>query len=87
MSANMILKIKISVECSGAILAGKGTPPHMLSNVDLQVTFLSILLVTTGMIALIVLLVLFQVNSIDVLYESGPAGELFFTKLALKLFL
>ena len=87
MSALMILKVTTSVECSGTMLADKGTTPHMLSNVDLQVTSLCILLVTTWMRALIVLLVLVQVDSIDVLYESGPAGVLLFTKPALKVFL
>ena len=56
----------------------------MLSNVDLQVTSLSILLVTTGMSALLVLV---QVDSIDVFDESGLAGVLLLTKLALKVFL
>jgi len=87
MSALMILKVTMSVECSVTMLAGKWSRPHMLSFVDLQVTSLSILLVTTGMSALIVLLVLVQVDSIDVLDESGLPGELFFTKLALKVFL
>ena len=87
MSALMILKVTMSVECSGTMLADKGTPPHMLSNVDLQVTSLSILLVTTRMSALIVLLVLVQVDSIDVIDESGLAGELLLTKSALKFFL
>jgi hypothetical protein len=87
MSALMILKVILSVECFGTMLADKGTPPHMLSNVYLQVTSLSILLVTTGMSALIVLLALVQVNSIDVFYESGLAGVFLFTKLALKVFL
>ena len=83
----MILKVTMSVECTATMLADKWSRPHMLSFVDLQVTSLSILLVTTGMSALIVLLVLVQVDSIDVLDESGLPGELFFTKLALKVFL
>ena len=83
----MILKVTMSVECFATMLADKGSRPNMLSFVDLQVTSLSILLVTTGMSALIVLLVLVQVDSIDVLHESGLAGELLFTKLALKVFL
>ena len=84
MSALMILKVTMSVECSATILADKGAHPIMLFFVDLQVTFLSILLVTTWMSALIVLLFLVQVDSIDVLFESLLAGELLLTKLALK---
>ena len=57
MSALMILKVTMSVECFATMLADKGSRPNMLSFVDLQVTSLSILLVTTGMSALIVLLV------------------------------
>ena len=83
----MILKVTMSVECFATMLADKGSRPNMLSFVDLQVTSLSILLVTTGMSALIVLLVLVQVDSIDVIDESGLAGELLLTKSALKFFL
>jgi hypothetical protein len=87
MSALMILKVTMSVECFATMLADKGSRPNMLSFVDLQVTSLSILLVTTGMSALIVLLVLVQVDSIDVIDESGLAGELLLTKSAIKFFL
>ena len=87
MSALMILKVTMSVECFATMLADKGYRPNMLSFVDLQVTSLSILLVTTGMSALIVLLVLVQVDSIDVIDESGLAGELLLTKSAIKFFL
>ena len=83
----MILKVTMSVECFATMLADKGSRPNMLSFVDLQVTSLSILLVTTGMSALIVLLVLVQVDSIDVIDESGLAGELLLTKSAIKFFL
>ena len=83
----MILKVTMSVECFATMLADKGSRPNMLSFVDLQVTSLSILLVTTRMSALIVLLVLVQVDSIDVIDESGLAGELLLTKSALKFFL
>jgi hypothetical protein len=69
------------------MLADKGSRPHMLSFVDLQVTSLSILLVTTGMCALILLLVLVQVDNVNVIDESGLACELLLTKSALKLFL
>ena len=58
MSALMVLKVTSSVECFATMLADKGSRPHMLSFVDLQVTSLSILLVTTGMSARKVLLVL-----------------------------
>ena len=87
MSALMVLKVTLSVECFATMLADKGSRPHMLSFVDLQVTSLSILLVTTGMSALIVLLVLVQVDSVNVIDESGLACELLLTKSALKLFL
>ena len=83
----MVLKVTLSVECFATMLADKGSRPHMLSFVDLQVTSLSILLVTTGMSALIVLLVLVQVDSVNVIDESGLACELLLTKSALKLFL
>jgi len=66
MSALMVLKVKMSVECSVTMLADKGGHPSMLIFVFLQVTSLSVLLVTTGMSALIVLLYLVQVDSIDV---------------------
>jgi hypothetical protein len=58
MSALMVLKVTLRVECFATMLADKGSRPHMLSFVDLQVTSLSILLVTTGMSARKVLLVL-----------------------------
>ena len=87
MSALMVLKVTMSVECSTTMLADKGPHPNMLFFVDLQVTSLSILLVTTWMSTLIVLLFLVQVDSIDVFDESGLAGVLLLTKLALKVFL
>jgi len=55
--------------------------------VDKQVASLSILLATVGIIALMHLLIFIQVNGIDVVDESGLAGELQLANFALKIFL
>jgi hypothetical protein len=69
------------------MLADKGTRANVLLLVDEQVASLSILLYTVGIIAQIHLLVLIQVNGVDMVDESGLAGELLLAKFALIIFL
>jgi len=83
----MILKAMLSVECFVTMLADKGARANVLLLVDKQVASLSILLATVGIIALMHLLVFIQVNGIDVVDESGLAGEFLLAKLALVIFL